>query len=192
MIALDTSPCRSPMRAWRFWASSAASSRARRRARQPLHGGSREGDPRRVPDRPSLEWVRGSGLVDFGWLTPAYALLDTPWAGFAPVFGAEGSGSAFFSPQGLSPPVWAGSSPSGTSIPCGGAASFAAALLTVLVGWGLTVVPWYEPASPVPYRMIQANQPVADLFTGSTRSRESKRSARFCAASHRCGRACPS
>lgn len=112
-----------------------------------------------------LEWVRGSGLVDFGWLTPAYALLDTPWAGFAPVFGAEGVGIGFLLTAGLVAAGLGWLFSFGHKHSVRGAASFAAALLTVLAGWGLTVVPWYEPASPVPYRMIQANQPVADLFT---------------------------
>ena len=36
------------------------------------------------------EWLRSEVIVVFGWLTPAYAFLETPIAGWAPILGAGG------------------------------------------------------------------------------------------------------
>ena len=38
----------------------------------------------------AAEWLRGAGGLDFGWLTPALATLDTPWASLAPLGGTMG------------------------------------------------------------------------------------------------------
>ena len=38
----------------------------------------------------AAEWLRGAGGLDFGWLTPALATLDTPWASLAPLGGPMG------------------------------------------------------------------------------------------------------
>ena len=42
------------------------------------------------------EWLRGEGLADFAWLTPALALLDTSLEGLAPLGGAHLINFAFF------------------------------------------------------------------------------------------------
>lgn len=36
------------------------------------------------------EWLRTEVIVGFGWLTPAYAFLETPIAGWAPILGSGG------------------------------------------------------------------------------------------------------
>lgn len=108
------------------------------------------------------EWLRGPGLADFGWLTPAYALLDTPWAGWAPLAGADGVGAAFL--------LSAGSLAAGLrwlterNVPRA-AAAWSAALLLVLGGWGASQIAWFERTAPVSYRMVQPNLPVVDLFS---------------------------
>lgn len=33
------------------------------------------------------EWIRGGGVLDFGWNSPAYALVDSWWSGWAPIGG---------------------------------------------------------------------------------------------------------
>lgn len=107
------------------------------------------------------EWFRGQGGADFGWLAPAYALLDTPWAGWAPVVGAEGVGVFFLLTSGC----LASAILVFTKRMIGaGMGLLALATLLVIGGEGLSRTQWSDSSEPLAYRILQADLPIVDLF----------------------------
>ena len=101
------------------------------------------------------EWLRGAGCVNFGWLTPALAALDTPFAGLAPLGGTHLINTALLA-----------------SLAAIGAAAVSRSLLFLLLPvalltaglWGC-VHDWADPGRKVQVRLVQADLPVVDGWT---------------------------
>lgn len=110
------------------------------------------------------EWLRGSGWIDFGWLTPAYALLDTFWVGWAPVQGSVGVGAAFlFTAGALAAALLAFR----LRRPIAGIGYVLCAATLSAGGGAFAIVSWSTPEAPIAYRILQPDLPVVDLFTRS-------------------------
>lgn len=116
------------------------------------------------------EWVRGPGLVHFGWLTPAEIAPDLPWAGWAPLGGASavtlaillgGAALALLGDVALRRAL--ARSRSGDAQRALGAA----AVLVLLVGAGSLShgYDWSKPGETVTLRLLQADLPIVDVFT---------------------------
>lgn len=107
------------------------------------------------------EWLRGEGLADFAWLTPALALLDTSLEGLAPLGGAHLINFAFFTSLAALVVLLLGKS----------RARFWLLLIPVALKglgfWGMTET-WSEPAGRAEVRLIQAGLPVVDGWSKAT------------------------
>lgn len=104
------------------------------------------------------EWLRGAGGIDFGWLTPALAALETPFAGLAPLGGTHLVNAALL-----------------TSLAAIGAAAIrrtGRSLLLLLIPvvfltaglWGC-MHEWSHPDGKVQVRLVQADLPIVDGWT---------------------------
>lgn len=104
------------------------------------------------------EWLRGAGGVDFGWLTPALAALDTPFAGLAPLGGTHLINTALL----------ASLAAIGAAAACRSGRSLLLLLLPVAfltAGlWGC-VHDWSQPGRKIQVRLVQADLPVVDGWT---------------------------
>jgi len=97
-----------------------------------------------------IEWLRGWILTGFPWLALGYAQIDTPMAGWAPVFGVYGV--SFMLMVSLSAII-------AVLMGAGRVRLFAtvAALLPWIVGAALSAVDWTEPAGkPTRVSIVQA------------------------------------
>lgn len=107
------------------------------------------------------EWLRGEGLADFAWLTPALALLDTSLEGLAPLGGAHLINFAFFTSLAALAVLLLGKS----------RARFLLLLIPVALKglgfWGMTET-WSEPAGRAEIRLIQPGLPVVDGWSRAT------------------------
>lgn len=107
------------------------------------------------------EWLRGCAFADFGWLTPADMLVDTPWAGWAPIAGAIGID------------LMAALSVAAVYVALilfvrrsfnRAAAHLALPFLMLCVGvWGLSHA-WSTPGEKFFVRLLQADLPVVNAF----------------------------
>lgn len=120
---------------------------------------------RRLAELPALaglwtisEWLRGDVLANFGWLTPGYAAIDTPLAGWAPLGGiyavtlAQLLFSALVAVALSCRLAW-------LAVPVVGAALIAGA------GQVSRQHAWSEPSSTVDVRILQPALPVVDAYT---------------------------
>lgn len=107
------------------------------------------------------EWLRGEGLADFAWLTPALALIDTSLEGLAPLGGAHLVNFAFLTSLASLTVLLLGKSK----------ARFSLLLIPVVLKgfgfWGMTHE-WSEPAGKAEIRLIQAGLPVVDGWSRAT------------------------
>jgi apolipoprotein N-acyltransferase len=104
-----------------------------------------------------FEWLRAAA-VQFGWLAPGYALLDTPFAGYAPLAGINGvtlAGTLFAALAACTLAV----RPKFAAVP----AAFAAVIL--LGGQAAGTAVWSHPSKTVDVRIVQPDLPVVDAFT---------------------------
>lgn len=116
------------------------------------------------------EWMRGPGLVHFGWLTPAEITPDLPWAGWAPLGGASavtlalllGAASLALLVDAALRCARAGAR-SGDVQRVVGATSVLA--LLVGAGWVAHEHEWSTPGETVTLRLLQADLPIVDVFT---------------------------
>lgn len=120
------------------------------------------------------EWLRGSGFADFGWLSPGQMLVDTPLAGWAPVWGELGMAAwLFFGAAGIAALA---------SRASGGAAARALCLLPAALGaaggWALGHINWSEAGKPVEVRLAQTDLGVVDAFTQADPADRIERAAR--------------
>ncbi len=112
----------------------------------------------------AAEWLRGWLFTGFPWLQVGYSQIDTPLAGYAPVFGVLGVGwvaaltaavllAVFRHRDGVGPWV-------------------AVVVLLWLIGAGLTQVRWSRPAGPpLQAALLQGNVPQELKWRPETRRR---------------------
>ncbi|WP_246188938.1 apolipoprotein N-acyltransferase [Pandoraea anapnoica] len=104
------------------------------------------------------EWLRGTVFTGFPWLSPGYAHVDSPLAGFAPLLGVYGiTGLAALAAAMLARALL-------PVVPTTGAARRLAAVVGVLallgVGVGLSRHEWTTPSGkPLTVRLLQGNIP---------------------------------
>lgn len=110
----------------------------------------------------AAEYLRGAGGADFGWSTPALALLELPTAGYAPLGGGHLVNLAGLLSAGLAAACgfWAAGRRFGPAL----AAALAAAALWA-GGAALSAASWSEPGPALAVRLVQADLPVVDGFT---------------------------
>lgn len=98
-----------------------------------------------------LEWLRGWVLSGFPWLQSGYSLIDTPWAGFAPLVGVHGL--AWLGLVSLGAGCWALLEQGRRRLP-----ALLVALGIPLAGWLLVHIPFVEPSGrPISAALIQTN-----------------------------------
>ena len=103
------------------------------------------------------EWLRTDVIVGFGWLAPAYAFLDTPFAGWAPILGADGVTLALMLSAALAV----------TAAQCRLrwlAVPVIAVALIVGTGKWAADHRWSAPSETVDIRVLQPNLPVVNAF----------------------------
>lgn len=105
------------------------------------------------------EGVRGNWLLNFGWLTPAYALLETPLASLAAIGGVHGVNLIFFLSAGLAASLIIRFLRSRRGVP-----ELLGLIGVVLAGYGVHAVEWSSPGAQLEVRMIQPNLPVVDAW----------------------------
>ncbi len=108
------------------------------------------------------EWVRGTLFTGFPWLNIAYAHLDGPFIGWAPLMGAYGLAwiAAFTSAAIATLVIYRD-----TLAPQASAGSFGLACLLALLGLGLQYISWSRPnGEPFIARLVQGNISQAEKF----------------------------
>lgn len=105
------------------------------------------------------EWLRGDGGVDFGWLPPALATLDTPLAAIAPLGGGHLVNLVLF--LGVAAVVGFALSP-GRKAQIAALVSGCVVVSVVTVG---TMTTWSTPETPLTVRLVQGDLPVVDGWT---------------------------
>ena len=116
------------------------------------------------------EWMRGPGLVHFGWLTPAEITPDLPWAGWAPLGGASavtlalllGAASLALLVDAALRCARAGARSDDVQRVVGATSVLA---LLVGAGWVAHEHEWSTPGETVTLRLLQADLPIVDVFT---------------------------
>ena len=106
------------------------------------------------------EWLRGDWLLDFGWLTPAYAAMNTPYVTWATLAGVNGVNLAFL----LSAALLA-SFCVRLSRDRRGVSELFALILIAAVGFLVRDVQWSTPGPEIAVRLIQPDLPVVDAWT---------------------------
>ena len=106
------------------------------------------------------EWLRGDWLLDFGWLTPAYAAMDTPYVAWATLSGVNGVNLAFL----LSAALLA-SFCVRLSRDRRGVSELFALILIAAVGFLVRDVQWSTQGPGIAVRLIQPDLPVVDAWT---------------------------
>lgn len=106
------------------------------------------------------EWLRGDWLLNFGWLTPAYAAMETPYAAWATLAGVHGVNLALL----LSAALLA-SFCKRFSRDRRGVSELFALILIAAVGFLVRDVMWSMPGPRLDVRLIQPNLPVVDAWT---------------------------
>ena len=106
------------------------------------------------------EWLRGDWLLNFGWLTPAYAAMDTPYAAWATLAGVNGVNLAFLLSAALVVSF------------CGrfsrdrrGVSELFGLILIAAVGFLVRDITWSTPGPQLDVRLIQPDLPVVDAWT---------------------------
>jgi apolipoprotein N-acyltransferase len=114
----------------------------------------------------ALEWIRGNLWTGFPWLNIAYAHVDSPFAGWAPVLGVYGiDWLAAFAAAALAA-LWQPAN--NARLDKRRAVPAAIAVLAALAGWGLAHVQWAEPSgAPLQVRLIQGNVEQSEKFDGA-------------------------
>jgi apolipoprotein N-acyltransferase len=103
------------------------------------------------------EWLRATVFTGFPWLNIAYAHVDGPLHGWAPVAGAYGVALAASLVAALAGAAW---------VWRGAARRAGMVLLAVLViGWVLGLSTWVTPhGEPLAVRLVQGNAPLSEKF----------------------------
>jgi apolipoprotein N-acyltransferase len=103
------------------------------------------------------EWLRATVFTGFPWLNIAYAHVDGPLRGWAPVAGAYAVAFAA---------AWVGALLGAAWLWRSAARPAGLALLAVMVlGWGLSLPAWVSPVGqPLPVRLVQGNAPLSEKF----------------------------
>ncbi|QEI08118.1 apolipoprotein N-acyltransferase [Pigmentiphaga aceris] len=106
------------------------------------------------------EWLRATVFTGFPWLNIAYAHVDGPLHGWAPVAGAYGVAFAA---------AWAGALLGAAWVWRASVLKAGLTLLAVLaLGWGLSLPAWVTPiGEPLPVRLVQGNAPLSEKFDPS-------------------------
>ena len=101
----------------------------------------------------AVEWFRGWFLTGFPWLSIGYGVIDTPLAGYAPVFGVYGVGWLAAVSAGALALLWQGRGTGWMPV---------TALVVGIwgVGGALMQIAWTEPeGEPLSVALVQGNQP---------------------------------
>ncbi|MCX8048889.1 MAG: apolipoprotein N-acyltransferase [Methylohalobius sp.] len=99
----------------------------------------------------ALEWLRGWLFTGFPWLEVGYSQIDTPLAGFGPVFGEYGVGWLAAFTAAVLQTVWQRRQ---------AGRWMAIAVLLWFSGWGLKSLSWVQPAGePIRAALLQGNIP---------------------------------
>lgn len=108
---------------------------------------------------PLMEWLRGTLLTGFPWLSIGYAHLQTPLSGFAPILGVYGVGMvSLFVSMGLAIPVLAILSPSQSLSTRQILYWLALTFLVLVLGVGLKQVEWTSSrGQPLRVAIVQGN-----------------------------------
>ncbi|MCI5850296.1 MAG: apolipoprotein N-acyltransferase [Sutterellaceae bacterium] len=105
-----------------------------------------------------FDWLRGSALCSFPWVSIGYLQSGTPFGGIVPILGTYGAG--------LAASVAAGSAAAavlhGLAPKARGAAAASAAFVTLLCALA-GFAGWTEPGRTVPVRLVQPGLPLAGL-----------------------------
>lgn len=106
------------------------------------------------------EWLRGDLLFNFGWLTPAYAAIDTPWAFWATLGGVYAVNLAV---------VFSAALLASFSVRFyerrKGFAELAAFFLILASALGIKAVEWSHPGPDLEVRLFQPSLPVVDAWS---------------------------
>ena len=98
------------------------------------------------------EWLQGIVMTGFAWMQPGYALIDTPWAGFAPLLGNHAVGVFMLMSVGALLAIILNKLSRG--------AMLVLLLLLVGSGWILKQIEWTERLDqPVKVSLVQGNVP---------------------------------
>ncbi|AHV94724.1 apolipoprotein N-acyltransferase [Bordetella holmesii] len=105
-----------------------------------------------------FEWLRATVMTGFPWLNIGYGVVDSPIAGWGPVLGVHGM--AF---------VTAFAAAAVASLKATGnarqALAAAVAVVLVLAGWVLSLLPWSRPhGEPLAMRLVQGNVEQSQKF----------------------------
>ena len=106
------------------------------------------------------EWLRGDWLLNFGWLTPAYAAMETPFATLSTLAGVNGVNLVFL----LSAALLASFVVRFTRDRRGVRELFGFILIAA-AGIFLRDVVWSTPGPQLEVRLIQPDLPVVDAWT---------------------------
>ncbi len=110
----------------------------------------------------ALEWLRGWVLNGFPWLQIGYSQTDTPLSGFVPLLGAYGAGWLVLLTAAVFAYLWRERWPAGRWV--------GLVALLWLVGAGLRLVAWTEPAAPaLKVSLLQGNIPQEMKWRPETR-----------------------
>ncbi len=104
------------------------------------------------------EWLRGDALANFGWLTPGYAVVDTLFAGWAPLGGIYAVTLAQLLFAALAA-VALSCRLAWLAVPVIGAA------VVACIGQTSRMHAWSEPSASVDVRILQPALPVVDAYT---------------------------
>lgn len=107
------------------------------------------------------EYLRGCGLADFAWLTPANLFVALPWAGWAPIAGAYGLNAAVFFSAAAALAAFSALYARRMQSAAGHFLVFCAFLSVGAFGLGHD---WSQPGERLKVGMIQADLPVVNAF----------------------------
>lgn len=119
------------------------------------------------------EWLRGDGLVDFGWLTPALATLDTPFVAIAPLGGGHLVNCELFLVASAVAGLFLQPGKKAWSVALG-----SCVVVGALVAVG-TLSTWSTPEAPVTLRLVQGDLPVVDGWTRASTAERLREVASF-------------
>ena len=104
-----------------------------------------------------MEWVRGEGLMHFGWLSPSHMLVGTLWDGWLPIGGEYALNLVMLF---TSATLWGLIVGRNVERVC----FVLAGVLMLGLGWQAKALPWEQQRDHMTVLLVQPNMPVVDAF----------------------------